>query len=143
MPQFEVGQQDLIDVHHYTIMVDQCAMIPTSDPSLFQRVRHVNQVLVDNTYFSTQKRNNYDKLIPIEDFKKTKNYRKVFINTFLSIEFLEEYVGLGFADINPKEKEINSLTQTVFYSSELMSQQAHRQSYEFEKECINQLAFVY
>ena len=31
--------------------------------------------------------------------------------------------GLGFSEINPREKEINSLTQTVFYSSELMSRQ--------------------
>ena len=32
------------------------------------------------------------------------------------------------------------MTQTVFYSCEMMQRQAHRMEYEFEKECINQMA---
>ena len=44
------------------------------------------------------------------------------------------------SEINPKEKEINSLTQTAFYSIELMARQAWRMEYEFEKECISQMA---
>ena len=35
---------------------------------------------------------------------------------------------------------MNSLTQTVFYSTKLMTRQAHRMEYEFEKECVNQMA---
>ena len=46
----------------------------------------------------------------------------------------------GFSEVNPKEKEINSLTQTAFYGTEMMSRQAWRMEYEFEKECINQMA---
>lgn len=46
----------------------------------------------------------------------------------------------GFQEINPKEKEINSLTQTSFYLTEMMSRQAHRMEFEFEKECINEMA---
>lgn len=30
------------------------------------------------------------------------------------------FCALGFNDINPKEKEINSLTQAVFYDVEMM-----------------------
>ena len=26
MPQFEVGQQELIDMHHYTYLIDMCSM---------------------------------------------------------------------------------------------------------------------
>jgi hypothetical protein len=35
-----------------------------------------------------------------------------FQENFLSVDWFIEYIGLGFSDINPKEKEINSLTQT-------------------------------
>ena len=38
------------------------------------------------------------------------------------------------------EKEVNSLTRTAFYSAEMMQRQSWRQEYEFEKECINQMA---
>ena len=43
--------------------------------------------------------------------------------SFLSPSFFAAFAGLGFSEINPKEKEINSLTQTVFYSVELMARQ--------------------
>ena len=58
----------------------------------------------------------------------------------MSVEWLREYVGLGFPEVNPKEKDINSLTQTVFYSAGLMASQSYRMEHEFEKECINQMA---
>ena len=53
---------------------------------------------------------------------------------------LNQFCGLGFTDLNPNEKESNSLTETVFYTCDLMSQQSYRMEYEFEKECINQMA---
>ena len=139
MPQFEVGQQELVDIHHYTYLIDLAAMADL-DPDLEARVNAVNAVLVEHIFFSTQKSNNYDKFLTIEQFKKAKKYFRFFLTKFMSIEFLSTFVGLGFAEINPKEKEINSLTQTVFYLSELMKMQSNRQSYEFEKECINQMA---
>jgi hypothetical protein len=46
----------------------------------------------------------------------------------------------GFTDVNPKEKDVNSMTQTVFYSTEMMARQQHRMEYQFEKECINEMA---
>ena len=58
-------------------------------------------------------------MMTLEDFKRTK-YFKLFLDAFMAIEWLGEFAGLGFPDINPKEKEINSLSQTVFYSCELM-----------------------
>jgi hypothetical protein len=140
MPQFEVGQQELIDVHYFTFLIDHCSMMPDADAALVARLHAVNRVLVDHIFFSTQKQNNYNKFLSNVEFKKAKKYLRFFLNSFMSIEYLEAFVGLGFAEINPKEKEINSLTQTVFYSAELMGMQANKQSYDFEKECINQMA---
>jgi hypothetical protein len=51
---------------------------------------------------------------------------QLFLDEFMSTDYLSNFVGLGFSDINSKEKEINSLTQTGFYSSELMRQQANQ-----------------
>ena len=140
MAQYEVGQQELVDVHHFSYLVDLCALVDNVDSSLVARVHAANQVLVDYIYYSTQKQNNYDKLMPIEEFKKSKKYTKTFLNRFMTSEWFFEYVGLGFADVNPKEKDINSLTQTVFYSTDLMATQGGRMAYEFEKECINQMS---
>ena len=58
----------------------------------------------------------------------------------MSAGYFGEFCGLGFSQINLREKEINSLTRTAFYNGEMMSRQAWRQEYEFEKECINQMA---
>ena len=139
MPQFEVGQQELIDVHYYTTLLDLYAVMSV-DKALSKRIHAVNAVLAQHIYFSTQKTANYEKFVSTEDFQRNKKLYKPFLESFLTTGYLQKFVGLGFAEINPKEKEINSLTQTVFYSYDLMRTQAHRQSYEFEKECINQMA---
>ncbi len=47
---------------------------------------------------------------------------------------------LGFNQFNEKEKDKNALTHTVLYNVNLMEQYMHRMSYEFERECINQMA---
>lgn len=140
MPQFEIGQQQLVDVHHYLYLLDLHAIDDNVNEELVARVHSVNDVLVEHTLFSTQKSTNYDKILPLKDFKKSKQTFRFFKNAFLTIDFFTKFIGLGFAEINPKEKEINALTQTVFYLYDLMRSQAHRQSYEFEKECINQMA---
>jgi hypothetical protein len=89
-----------------------------------------------------------------EEFLRSKDYYHFYKNLFLSLEYFRTFAALGkysyyfqfftnnlgFNDINPKEKEVNSLTQAVFYSVELMSRQAWRMEYEFQKECINQMA---
>ena len=141
MPQFEVGQQELVDVHHYTYLIDICAMLSAGSGEAGQIVvERVNQELADHIYFSTQKRTDYNVMMTTEAFKSHKKYYSYFLGTFLSIEFLQQFIGLGFAEINPKEKDVNSLTQTVLYSTELMGMQSYRMDYEFEKECINQMA---
>ena len=140
MAQFEVGQQELIDVHHYTYLIDMCAMYKSgSGPPEQAMIQRVNRKLVDHVYFSTQKRSDYDKMLTKDEFI-SKNFYRFFENGFMGVPFFTEYLGLGFADINPREKEINSLTQTVFYSTDLMRGQAFRMEHEFEKECINQMA---
>ena len=138
MPQWEVGQQELVDVHYYTYLLDIFALTDLS-ADLAARVHGVNHLLVEDTFFSTQKTNNYEKMVKLEQFKKTRGFRQ-FLDGFMNTTFLFNHVALGFPDTNPNEKEINSLTQTVFYTKDLMSMQMHRQSYDFEKECINQMA---
>jgi hypothetical protein len=131
MPQFEVGQQELIDVHYYTYLVDVLSLMHL-EPALEKRVHAVNDALVEHIYFSTQLTRNYEKF---SDIKKAKKAHRSFRQEFLTTEWFQKYVGLGFGEINPNEKEINALTQTVFYETDLMSMQSNRQSYEFEKEC--------
>mmetsp|Transcript_16564 Transcript_16564/g.40507 ORF Transcript_16564/g.40507 Transcript_16564/m.40507 type:complete len:2315 (+) Transcript_16564:297-7241(+) len=139
MPQFEIGQKELVDVHHYTYLIDLFTLVDI-DSSLKQKIQAINSFLADHIYFSTQKTANYEKLISTDDFRRSKKFFKFFSSNFMSCEFMSDFIGLGFAEINPKEKEINSLTQTVFYTADLARTQANRQSFEFEKECINQMA---
>lgn len=114
--------------------------LEADDTELIRRVHEVNHHLVEHIYFSTQKHANYDKMLSVKDFKKSKKVFRLFLNAFMTTFWFEEFIALGFGEINPKEKEINSLTQTVFYTTEMMQNLANRQSYEFEKECINQMA---
>lgn len=152
-------------MHHYSYILDLCALKENADTALQKRVHAVNQFLSEYIFFSTQASNDYDKILDTEQFRRSKKYFKSFLTAFMSVDYLSKFVGLGFADINDKEKEINSLTQTVrrqgvarvalhtyndsqnlpiprqvFYSTDFMSRMANRQSYEFEKECINQMS---
>ena len=111
MPQFEVGQQELIDIHHYTYLIDLCSLGKAPE-RLAKIVYDVNSYLVGHIYFSTQNRNNYHKMMSRDQFGNTKRYMSEFCKNFLTVEWFSEYVGLGFSEINPKEKDINSLTQT-------------------------------
>jgi hypothetical protein len=130
MPQFEVGQKELVDVHHYTYLLDMCSLLSggsgQADKAMVERV---NEKLADHIYWSTQKRSDYDKILSKEDFKASKKSYTFFKDHFMSIPFLFEYMALGFQEINPKEKDINSLTQTVFYSADLMRGQVYMYTY--------------
>ena len=90
----------------------------------------MNEDLAQKIYYSTQNRNNYHKIMKTDQFMNSKAYRH-FLQHFMGVEWFSEYIGLGLSDINPKEKDINCLTQTVFYSQELMRSQQFRQDYEF------------
>lgn len=138
MPQFEVGQQELIDIHHYTYLIDMCSLGKAPE-ALGQLVLDMNEELAQKIYYSTQNRNNYHKIMKSNQFENSKAYRH-FLQHFMGVEWFGEYIGLGLSDINPKEKDINCLTQTVFYSQDLMRSQQFRQEYEFEKECVNEMA---
>ena len=48
------------------------------------------------------------------------------------------YAGLGLPDFDPRVKELNSLTQTVFYLSDFMRTQQYRGEDDFAKQMINQ-----
>ena len=120
MPQFEVGQQELVDVHHYTYLIELSSMLAGST----ELIKRVNQFLVEHIFFSTQKRSNYDKMMSLEQFKGSFKFFTFFLENFMSVDYLTEFVALGFSDINPKEKEINSLTQTVFYEASRMSRKS-------------------
>jgi hypothetical protein len=140
MPQFEIGQQELVDVHHYGYLVDMCSLYPSGrEPHDHAMIERVNTVLADFVYFSTQQRSDYDKILKSAEVK-SRSFYKFFQSYFLGVRFFSNFLALGFSDINPKEKEINSLSQSVFYTTELMRAQEYRMEHEFEKECINQMA---
>lgn len=142
MAQYEIGQQELIDLHHFTYEMDLMAVLgkKKADRTLMERINAANRLLGQKVLLSTQNLADYDKLMPYKKFLGHKEYYDFFLNMFMTVDFFNMFVGLGFSDINMKEKDVNSLTQTVFYSSEMMQRQAYRMEYEFEKECINQMA---
>jgi hypothetical protein len=141
MPQFEVGQPELVELHHYTYELDLHALLRAgADRGLTERVHAVNTLLAKHIHFSTNRQSDYDKFMSREQFQASRRVHDFFLHSFMSAQYFVEYAGLGLSDINPREKDINSLTQTAFYSCELMARQAWRMEYEFEKECINQMA---
>jgi hypothetical protein len=83
--------------------------------------------LVGKTIFSTQRLDDYDKFLDVKndnaEFRRSK-YFQLFEKYFMTAEFFHTFAGLGFNSINPREKEFNSLTQTVFYLSEFMQRQS-------------------
>eukprot|EP00928_Gymnodinium_smaydae_P100356 TRINITY_DN9823_c2_g4_i1.p1 TRINITY_DN9823_c2_g4~~TRINITY_DN9823_c2_g4_i1.p1 ORF type:complete len:2328 (+),score=476.05 TRINITY_DN9823_c2_g4_i1:208-6984(+) len=142
MPQFEVGQRELVDLHEYTYDIDMHAMgyKMNGDAAMTARVHAVNMVLAARIYFSTQNVSDYHKFMSDAQFQKSRNHFDTFLKSFMSIAYFSQYAGLGFSQIILKEKEVNALTQTAFYDATMMSRQAWRMEYEFEKECINQMA---
>jgi hypothetical protein len=125
MPQYEIGQQELIDVHHYGFVVDMCSLYRLgAEPASQEMISAVNNILADHVYFSTQQRSDYEKILKLADFKR-RDFYSFFENCFLSIPFFSKFMALGFSEINPKEKEINSLSQSVFYMAELMRGQEY------------------
>ena len=96
MPQFEIGQQELVDVHHYTYAIDIFSMlVDVKMPNLAARVHAVNQVLVEQIYFSTQKLANYEKFMTTKEFQTSRKYYEFFLDRFLTVEFLNDFAGLG------------------------------------------------
>lgn len=145
MPQFEVGQSELVELHSYMYEVDMHALIGSgrggaADAGVARRVTAVNTVLAEHVFYSTQRLDDYDKFMPTEKFRGSRSVYDYFVRHFMSAGYFSEFCGLGFSQMNLKEKDINSLTRTGFYNSEMMSRQAWRQEFEFEKECINQMA---
>ena len=49
MGQYEVGQKELIDIHHYTFMIDHCSL-EQADSNLVSRVHGVNQLLLKHIF---------------------------------------------------------------------------------------------
>eukprot|EP00930_Biecheleria_cincta_P037281 TRINITY_DN25573_c0_g1_i1.p1 TRINITY_DN25573_c0_g1~~TRINITY_DN25573_c0_g1_i1.p1 ORF type:complete len:2388 (+),score=410.29 TRINITY_DN25573_c0_g1_i1:162-7325(+) len=141
MPQFEIGQQELIDIHHYTYDIDVHSMLgkKSASRSLSDTVRAINALLAKSIFWSTQRLADYNTFMKQSDFERSK-YFDGFLDDFMSAKFFSEFCGLGFSPFQPNEKELNALTQTVFYDSEMMSRQQRRMEFEFEKECINEMA---
>eukprot|EP00854_Cymbomonas_tetramitiformis_P005309 gene5309-6453_t len=95
MPQFEIGQQELVDLHHYTYEIDLLAMLGKkhAERSLWERLQGANELLVQHTLFSTQSLTNYDKIMPLQKFYKHKDF-EFFLSTFMSVEFFNKFAGL-------------------------------------------------
>lgn len=97
MPQFEIGQRELVDLHHYTYDIDIHAMLDKkyADKSLSKRINMVNQFLLRSINFSTQKVANYDKFMKPEELTRNKTYYPMLLDRFLSVEFFSKFGGLG------------------------------------------------
>ena len=144
-----MGQPELVNLHHYTYEMDIHSLLgKRQSEAARNRIFEVNKRLVECTYFSTQKSSNYHKImgaapdsksVSSKEFQATKFYAH-FLDHFMTTKWFQDFTGLGFPDINLKEKEINSLSQTVFYLTDMMSRQSGRMEFEFEKECINEMA---
>lgn len=92
MPQFELGQQQLVDVHHYLYLLDLFAL-ENVDRDLESRVHAVNELLVNHLLFSTSKSTNYDKILPLKDVIKSKSLYRPIRNGLMTIEFFTRYIG--------------------------------------------------
>jgi len=138
MGQFEVGQQELVDLHHHTFLIDLLAEM-NMDEGLARRVVEANEIMLRHTLFSTSKRHNYEKMLSTSDFMKTKKFRE-FQRFFMSIKWFDAFCALGFDQIPMSEKEVNCLTKTIFYTTELMRSKQHSTEYDFEKEAVNNMA---
>ena len=79
-------------------------------------------MLVDHIIFSTQNRWDYEQFMDPDDFKSSRDFTGTYRHAFMSADWFQTFTGLGFPDINPKDKEFNCLTQTSFYSNKLMVQ---------------------
>ena len=61
MPLFEVGQQELVDLHTYTYFIDLFA-IGLEHPQLEEMIKRVNQQLLNDLLFSTSKEQDYQNI---------------------------------------------------------------------------------
>ena len=143
LAQFEAGQRELVDAHHYGYAADLASLLRKAghaNRDLDARVRSVNQALTDAVYFSTSRQSDYEEFIDVRDLPRYKQIHDDFLSNFMSFEFFLKYIGLGMTDEDPKVKDISALTRHAFYATKLMSRQTHRMEYEFEKEVLNNAA---
>lgn len=91
MAQFEVGQQELIDIHHYTYLMDLCMLSKAG--GLADVVYKINKFFAQKIFFSTQSRNSYHKMMDLQTFTSARKYMNPFQQNFLTAEWFREYVG--------------------------------------------------
>lgn len=104
MPMFEVGQRELIELHHYTYEIDMCALMDKKpDKAMVARVRAVNAALAEKVLFSTSRTSDYDKLLSHAQFCASRFYED-FLSSFMSIAFFEEYAQLPRTFLPPSWK---------------------------------------
>ena len=115
MAQFEVGQQELIDLHHYTYLMDICMMNKAG--KLADIVYSINKFLLQHIYFSMQGRNNYHKLMDLHDFAQARKYINPFQQTFLTSDWFSEYIGTFHHFPRRRSCLTLSLTYTSFRRS--------------------------
>ena len=145
MPQFEVGQQELVDCHHYTYLLELSSMISGG----IDLVKRVNQFLVDqlneplsDRFFSTQKQRNYEKMISPDEFRSSRKSYEPFLQAFMSASYFDEYIPLGMTSINLRERreDVCATSVTALYEQSLAQSLTWRMEHEFEREAINGMA---
>ena len=136
-----------------------------AEPNLQARIHAVNAILFEKCIFSTSRESNYDQFQKLATFRGSKGY-EVFLNCFMSSDWFNTFVALGFGEFDARIKDFNSLTQTAWYTVKLMTvsllllfsndfmfhffsnivlfslrqMKAHSMAFEFEKQCINEMA---
>ena len=103
--QFEIGQPELVNAHHYTYEIDLHSLSKRGqDAALSNRIHSVNAFLAAHVHFSTQRLDDYHKFLSSQQFTSSKKHYDFFLHSFMSSDFFDEYVGLGLTEINLKEK---------------------------------------
>ena len=98
MPQFEVGQRELVDAHHYTYALDMYGMMQADGTAkeatdLRSRIQAVNQFLLDKVYFSTNRSNDYDKMLSTKEFTAQKKIYAFYMTHFMNPQFFDAFCG--------------------------------------------------
>ena len=66
-----------------------------ADDKLSERVQGINEILEEHIFFSTQRTANYEKFMPLKEFKKAKEYYPFYLNAFMSVDWFSKFAGLG------------------------------------------------
>ena len=92
MPQFEVGQPELVAVHHWAYAQDVFALLCRSAAprELAARVHAANACLAEKVLFSTSRQADYEKILRPAELTRRRQFYDAFLDGFMSFDFHSE-----------------------------------------------------